>query len=200
MTFKKIKKIGVLLSVSTVIGMNVVTTKTLAQEEPSIQFGDAIGGPGCVIADQLVGEDGRTLSLLFDDFQAKNGKRKPCNIRVNTTIPSGFHVQNVQVLYQGSTEVPSGSRGTSLSRSYTFTGGALGIAKAEPVVSKFTSTQELYQEEDEITVASASCGGKGQLGVNMIAQSSKGSSIIVDTADFNAGKVELSFEIAACNN
>jgi hypothetical protein len=194
------KKIGVFLSVFTVVGMNVVATKALAQPaEPSIQFGEAASsGPGCVIADQLVGEDGRTLSLLFEDFQAKNGKRKACNIRVNTTIPSGFIVQNLQFLYQGSTEVPSGSGGTSLSRSYIFSGGALGVAKASPKTSKFTSTNELYQEQDEVTVASASCGGKGVFGVNMIAQSSKGTSIIVDTADFNAGKVIIHFDLVSC--
>lgn len=193
------KKLGVLLSVSTVVGMNVVATKALAQPaEPSIQFGKAIAAPGCVIADQLVGEDGRTLSILFDDFIAENGQRKPCTIRVLTTIPSGFRVQNLQILYQGSTDVPAGSKPTSLSRSYTFTGGAVGIAKLPAKTSKFTSTQELYQEQDEIAVASASCGGEGQFGVNLVAQSSKGSSIIVDTADFNAGKVEIHFELAGC--
>lgn len=193
------KKLGVLLSVSTVVGMNVVATKALAQEEPSIQFGKAIAAPGCVIADQLVGEDGRTLSILFDDFIAENGQRKPCSIRVNTTIPSGFHVQNLEILYQGSTDVPAGSKPTTLSRSYTFNGGVFGILKAPPKITKFTSTQELYQEQDEVKVPTAtSCGGEGQFGVNMIAQSSKGSSIIVDTADFNAGKVEIHFELAGC--
>jgi hypothetical protein len=195
-----LKQFGVLLSVSALLGMNVTATKALAQpQEPSIQFGKAISsGPGCVIADQLVGEDGRTLSLLFEDFQAKNGKRKACNIRVNTTIPSGFLVQNLEVLYQGSTSVPSGSNVTSLSRSYIFAGGALGTAKAKPAITKFTSTNELYQVEDPITVASASCGGQGVFGVNMIAQSSPGTSIIVDTADLNAGKVEIHFDLVSC--
>ncbi|MGL4622373.1 MAG: DUF4360 domain-containing protein [Chroococcidiopsis sp.] len=175
------KKIGVLLSVSAVIGMNVLATKALAQEEPSIQFGNAIATPGCVIVEQFVGDDSRTLSLLFDDFQAENGERKSCSVRVDTTVPSGFLVQGIQVLYQGSTKVPSGSGGTSLNRSYIFTGGALGVTKAPPATSKFTSTEELYQEEDEISVASASCGGQGQLGVNIVAQSSEGTSIIVDS-------------------
>ncbi len=192
------KQVGVLLFISTIVGMNVVAAKALAQEEPSIQFGEAVAAPGCVIAEQLVGEDGRTLSLLFDNFEAKNGKRKACNIRVLSTIPSGFQVQKLQVLYQGSTEVPSGTRGTTLSRSYIFNGGALGVAKAPPQTTKFTSTNELYQEQDELTAVSASCGGRGQFGINMIAQSSKGTSIIVDTADLNAGKVEIQFELDSC--
>ena len=193
------KQLGVLLSLSTVVGMNVVATKALAQPaEPSIQFGPAIAAPGCVIADQLVGEDGRTLSILFNDFEAKEGVRKPCNIRVNITVPSGFLVQNLQFLYQGSTEVPSGTRATSLSRSYIFSGGALGITRVPSKTDKFTSTDELYQVQDEITAMSASCGGKGQFGVNMVAQSHPGNSIIVDTADFNAGKVEIHFDLASC--
>jgi len=199
------KQLSVLLSVSTVIGTNVVATKALAQpEEPSIQFGQAIAAPGCVIADQLVGEDGRTLSILFDNFEAKEGKRKPCNIRVNTTIPAGFHVQDVQILYQGSTQVPAGKGSTSLSRSYIFNNGngSLGIVKLSPAITRFTSTNELFQEEDTLTVPSSarSCGGQGQLGVNMVAQSSKGTSIIVDTADFNAGEVRFRFDVAPCTN
>ena len=191
------KQFGVLLSVSAVVGMNVVATKALAQEA-SIQFGQAIGAGGCTVADQLVGTDGRTLSVFFDNMHSENGSRQRCLLRVNTTIPSGLHVQNVKILYQGSTEVSPGSNGTSLSRSYIFNGGGLGQPKAKPAITKFTSSNALYQVEDPITVASASCGGEGQLGINMIAQSSPGTSIIVDTADFNAGKVELHFDLASC--
>ena len=187
------KQFVALLSVSTVLGMNVVATKALAQPaKPSIQFGSAISSPGCVIADRLLGDDGRTLSILFDNFRAENGERKPCNIRVNTTIPSGFHVQDIQILYYVGTEVPSGSKPTSLSRRYIFNGGAFGVVKASPTTTKFTSTKPLFQVQDSPTAVSASCGGQGQLGINTIAQSSKGTSIIV----YSPAKIRIS--LAPC--
>jgi Domain of unknown function (DUF4360) len=194
------KQFGVLLSLSTILGLNVIGAKVLA-DEPSITFGDAIGSGGCKIEDQLVGEDGRTLSLILDNFSAFSGARKRCILRVQTFIPSGFIIQNVQVLYLGNTDVNRGSRGTSLSRTYSFSGGAFGQAVAPPQTTKFTTTKA-FAEQDEITVLAASglCsgGGQGQLGINLVAQSSSGSSIFVDTADINAGDVLLSFDLKRC--
>lgn len=186
------KQFGVLLSVSTVVGMNVVATKALAQGKPSIKFGNAIASGGCTVADQLAGSDGRTLSIVLDNMQAQGGNRQRCILRIEAIIPSGFHVQDVQVLYQGSTKVPSGSRGTSLSRSYTFLGGALGNPTARPTITKFTSSNPLFQVQDSPTVASASCGGQGVFGINMIAQSSRGTSIIV----YSPAKIRIS--LAPC--
>lgn len=188
----KFKQFGVLLSVATVFGINSTLTKALAQPEPSIQFLQALGSDGCSVVDMLVGTDGRTLSIFFDNIRAENDKRQRCILRLDTVIPNGFYVQDMQVLYQGSTEVASGSRGTSLSRSYTFVGGAGSSPVARPVTTKFTSTKELFQVEDPLTVASASCGGQGLLGINMIAQSSPGSSIVID------GGIKIHFELAAC--
>ncbi|MEO0014541.1 MAG: hypothetical protein RLZZ535_2930 [Cyanobacteriota bacterium] len=191
-----LKQLGVLLSISTAIGINIIPTKALAQE-PSIQFSEAISQGSCTIENQLASDDGRTLAIAFKDFKSANGQRNKCILRINTTIPSGFHVQDVQVLYQGSAEVASGGN-TSLNRSYTFAGGALGVAKAPPKITKFTESNPLFQEQDDLTVASASCGGTGQLGMNMLAGSSQGSTIYVDTADVNAGDVRLHIDIVPC--
>ena len=81
---------------------------------------------------------------MFDNFEAKDGDRKSCIIRVNTTIPSGYRVKDMQIMYQGSTEVPPGSKGTSLSKIYIFNGGAFGIDKDSPKTTKFTSSNELF--------------------------------------------------------
>ncbi|MDZ7992319.1 MAG: DUF4360 domain-containing protein [Nostoc sp. EspVER01] len=195
------KQFGVLLSLSTILGLNVIGTKVLAQESPSITFGDAIGSGGCIVDDQLAGEDGRTLSIVLDNFSAFNGQRQRCILRVQTFIPSGFIIQDVQVLYQGTTDIDSKSRGTSLNRTYSFSGGAFGQAVAPPKTTKFTSSKA-FAEQDEITVLAAtglcSGGGQGLLGINMIAQSSRGSSIFVDTADLNAGDVRLYFDLRRC--
>ncbi len=194
------KQFGVLLSVSTILGINVIANKVLAAE-PSITFGEAIGSGGCVVDDQLAGEDGRSLSLVLDNFNAFNGGRKKCVLRVQAFIPSGFIVQDVQVLYQGTTEVNSKSKGTSLSRTYSFSGGALGQAVAPPKTTKFTS-DKAFAEQDQITVLAAtglcSGGGQGLLGINLVAQSSSGSSIYVDTADLNAGDVRFYFDLKRC--
>ncbi|MEM7590740.1 MAG: DUF4360 domain-containing protein [Cyanobacteria bacterium P01_A01_bin.83] len=201
------KKFGVLFSLSALVGISLTATKVLSQqhyasnqEEPSIQFGEAISQGRCTIAEQLAGDDGRTLSIALDGFTSEYGKRERCILRINTTIPGGFHVQDVDVLYQGSAEVPDGHRAT-LSRSYIFNGGAFGQATAKPASTKFTEDQPLFQEQDNLTAASASvCGGQGQLGINMVANSSKEAALFVDTADLNAGDVQLSFDIVPCDS
>jgi hypothetical protein len=74
-----IRKFGLLLSVSTLIGVNIGTTKALTQtatpptQEPSIQFGKALFQGTCTIENQLAGEDGRTLAIAFGKFQSENG-------------------------------------------------------------------------------------------------------------------------------
>ncbi|MCC5626568.1 DUF4360 domain-containing protein [Nostoc sp. CHAB 5715] len=196
------KQFGVLLSISTILGMNVVASKALAQETPSIIFGKAIAVGGCIVEDQLPGADGRTLAIILDEttMTAKEGERKRCILRINATIPSGYRAQKLQVLYQGSTDVNSGSKGTSLSRSFNFAGGALGVFTTVPKSTSFTSSELLFQQNDEIDFTSNSCGGEGQFGINLIAQSSPGSSIIVDSSELNAGagNVICYFPIVRC--
>ncbi|MCC5617440.1 DUF4360 domain-containing protein [Nostoc sp. CHAB 5836] len=192
------KQIGVLLSVSTIVGINMIANKALAQHSPSIFFERVIGSGGCIVEGQLLGPDGRSLSIILNNMNASNGQRQRCILRINTIIPSGFNVQNVQILYQGSTDVDSGSRGTSLSRGYIFTGGGLGIASAPPKTTQFVASNPLFQEQDDLIVGSASCGGQGQLGINLIAQSSLGSFIVVDSADLNAGSVIFRINLRPC--
>lgn len=202
------KKFGVLFSLSTLLGINLTATKALSQEyyasnneEPSIQFGEAISQGRCTIADQLPGEDGRTLSIALDGFTSEYGKRNRCILRINTTIPKGFHVQDVDVLYQGSTEIPDGEK-ANFTRAYIFNGGAFGQVKAPPKNTEFTESNPLFQEQDNLTSASVSaCGGQGQLGINMIANSSQAAALYVDTADLNAGEVDvnLQFDLVPCD-
>ena len=201
-----LKKFGILLSLSTLLSINLATTKALTQEaptgnaeEPSIQFGEAISQGKCTIFDQLAGEDGRTLAIALDGFVSENGQRNRCILRINTTIPGGFHVQDVQVLYQGTAEVPEGENAI-LSRSYSFNGGPFGQITAEPQNTKFVESNPLFQEQDNLTAASVSvCGGQGQLGINMVAQSSAEAALFIDTADLNAGEVKLHFDLIPCD-
>lgn len=193
------KQFKILLLLATILGLGFITTPSLTQEEPvpTIQFGKARGSSGCSVKNQLTGRDRRTLAILLDNMSAANGKRKNCVIQVDTIIPNGFHVQNVQILYQGSTEVPSGGN-TSLSRDYKFTGRSLEKVAGKPLISEYTSSNPLFQEQDEFVAASASCGGQGLIGIHLIALSSPGASIIIDTADLNAGDVKIYFDLARC--
>jgi hypothetical protein len=174
----KFKQLGVLLSLSTIVAINLIANKVLAQE-PSITFGEAITSGGCRVVDQLVGTNGKSLLILSDNMKASNGERQRCLLRVSTTIPAGFFVQDAQVLYQGSVEVLPLSRGVSLSRSYSLV-GSLGIVTATPITTQFTASDPLFLEKDDLTVLSASCGARGDFGLNMIAQSQPGASINFD--------------------
>ena len=170
------KQFGVLLSISTIFGMNVIATKALAQNLLSISFG-AITTVGCSVANQPTGSVRRTLPITLDNISASEGQRQRCILRAQTFIPSGFFVKDIQILYKGSATVSSMSKGASSSRTYSFSGGAVGIANATPRITRFTSNNPRFREKENITVSSASCGGQGQLGINIIAQSSPGSSI-----------------------
>jgi hypothetical protein len=194
----KFKQLGVLLSLSTIVGINLIANKALAQPiEPSITFGEAIGSGGCRVIDQLIGPDGRSVSIFLDNMKASNGQRQRCLLRIQTTIPSGFLVQDVDVLYQGSVEVGRFSRGITFSRNYSLV-GSLGIVSATPQITQFTNTNPLFVEKDDLTVLSASCGASGNFGINMVAQSTLGASFTLDTVDVASAVVRIFIPLRPC--
>ncbi|MDM9583881.1 MULTISPECIES: hypothetical protein [unclassified Nostoc] len=164
-------------------------TKTLAHDLPSISFG-AIITSGCSVTNTLPGSVTSTLPIALDQISASEGQRQRCILRAQTFIPSGFFVEDIQILYQGSTTVNSMSKGASLSRTYSFSGGALGQTISPIKTTKFTSNgSNGFAEQDGITVLSTSCGGEGLLGINIIAQSSLGSSIDISKIVIFSGKL-----------
>ncbi|MEH2204099.1 MAG: hypothetical protein V7K53_08435 [Nostoc sp.] len=169
--------------------MNVIATKALAQDLPSISFG-AITTVGCSVANQPTGSVRRTLPITLDNISASEGQRQRCILRAQTFIPSGFFVKDIQILYKGSATVSSMSKGASLSRTYSFSGGALGQAISPIKTTKFTSSgSNGFAKQDGIAVLSTSCGGQGLLGINIIAQSSLGSSIDLSKIVIFSGKL-----------
>ena len=197
-----LKKLGFFFSLSALLGVSLTATEAFTQEsEPSIQFGEAASVGRCTIGDQLTGTDGRTISIGLNDFQVQEGARDKCVLRINTTIPSGFHVQNVDVLYQGEAIIDKPGKKAIFSRSYSFNGGAFGQVVAPPKTTKFTESNPLFQEQDNLTAASVSaCGGEGQLGINMVARASKKAALFIDSVDVNASKVELRFDLVPCES
>jgi hypothetical protein len=188
------KQFGVLLSLSTIVGINLIANKASAQ---SITFGPAIASGGCRVTDQLIGPDGRSVSIFLDNMKASNGQRQRCLLRIQTAIPAGFLVQDVDVLYQGSVEVGPRSRGVTFSRNYSLV-GSLGIVSATPQSTQFTDTESLFAEQDNLTVLSASCGATGNFGINMVAQSTPGAFFTLDTVDVASAVVRLFIPIRPC--
>ncbi|MEH1918538.1 hypothetical protein [Nostoc sp.] len=94
------------------------------------------------------------------------------------------------ILYQGSATVSSMSKGASLNRTYSFSGGALGQDISPIKTTNFTSNgSNGFAEQDGITVLSTSCGGQGLLGINIIAQSSLESSIDISKIVISSGEL-----------
>ncbi len=99
------------------------------------------GGTGCPAGtvSATLSPDAKTLSLLFDQYQAKVGgvtgrsfDRKSCNIAIPVHVPQGFSVSVLQVDYRGFNFLPqyatsqfsveyffAGSRGPAFSKSFS---------------------------------------------------------------------------------
>src|SRR5687767_2321492 len=75
----------------------------------------AIGGSGCPqgTASAVLSPDGKTLSVLFDQFQVEAGRttgkqidRKTCDMGIPVHVPQGFAVSVLQVDYRGFNALP----------------------------------------------------------------------------------------------
>lgn len=87
-------------------------------------------GSGCPAnsASINMAEDGKTVSILFDEFVAEAGleggrtfDRKKCDISISVQVPSGFSVSLIDADYRGFLELPRGAR-ARFSREYFFAG------------------------------------------------------------------------------
>ncbi len=92
-------------------GPSPITPGEKPKPKPITQFeiGEAISQGKCTIASQIADGEKHTLSMVLDGFFAENSQRKRCLLRVNTSIPSGFRIKGVRVLYQGETRIPDGA-------------------------------------------------------------------------------------------
>lgn len=78
-------------------------------------------GTGCPqgSASAVMSPDGKTLSVLFDQYVAEAGNHignsrdaKGCQINIPFIVPPGYAVQVVKMDYRGFTSLPAGSRST----------------------------------------------------------------------------------------
>ena len=86
-------------------------------------------GNGCPAgsASVNIGNSGKTVSVLFDEFFVEAGvnkrtfDRKKCDISINVKVPSGFSISLVDADYRGFIELPRQAR-AKFHREYFFAG------------------------------------------------------------------------------
>ena len=89
------------------------------------------GGTGCPggTASVTLGPDGKSLSLLFDQYEVSAGgstgrsyQRKSCNLAIPVHVPNGYSMSVISVDYRGFNHLPPGAR-SQFNVEYFFAGG-----------------------------------------------------------------------------
>ncbi|TNF04056.1 MAG: DUF4360 domain-containing protein [Deltaproteobacteria bacterium] len=101
------------------------------QANDDISLGEpGYGGSGCPqgSASAILSPDGKSLSILFDEFMVEAGgatrktvARKTCNIAIPVHVPQGFSVSIVDIDYRGFNSLPSGAS-SQFTAEYFFAG------------------------------------------------------------------------------
>ena len=165
-----------------------------AQEE-SITFTRAkTSGSGCRNKKQIISPDRKTVSILFENFIANNGKRVFCNLKLRADIPSGFYLQQVDVTYLGFQNIKQGGRGFFRSMN-------VGSKTSGGVNMRMKKGADMFIAQAPFMVKriKRDCKrAKTHIGIRMIAFASKGSEVALDSVDLEAGKVILNFNLLPC--
>lgn len=167
-----------------------------------IYMGDpAFGGNGCPAgsASAVLAPDGKTLSILLDEFIAEAGgntgktvDRKSCSIAIPVHVPQGYSVSVISADYRGFVSVPRGAT-AKMSAEYFF-GGSTGPSRNDTFRGPLS---EEYLITDNLALTAlvwSRCGEDVNLRVNArlnVTTNSKREQILatVDSADFTAGLV-----------
>ncbi len=175
-------------------------TPSMASEGISLGI-PGYGGSGCPqgSASAILTNDGKALSILFDDFIVEAGgdtgkrvARKTCNIAIPVHVPQGFSISIIEVDYRGYNSLPRGARAT-FTAEYFFAG------QRGP---RFRKNYRGYTD-DEFTISNrlgiqalvwSKCGADVNLRVNagMMVRTNRYKEealSMVDSADFTAGIV-----------
>ncbi len=177
----------------------LLASSLTAFSQDTIQLGyPAYGGNGCPsgTASAVVSPDGKSLSIIFDQFITEAGQgsgrtmdRKACNIAVPVHVPNGFSISILAVDYRGFVSLPQGAT-ARLTAEYFFAG-----MRGPQFVKDFWGRQDSdYTFNNQLGVQAmvwSPCGADVNLRVNasmmvrnMSAQTAMAT---VDSADFSAG-------------
>ncbi len=177
----------------------LLTFTFAASAQDSIQLGfPAYGGNGCPngSASATLSPDGRSLSVIFDQFVTEAGPasgrtldRKSCNIAVPVHVPNGFSVSILAVDYRGFVALPAGA--TARLQAEYFFAGAQGPRFAQDFRGRVDQDYTFNNTLGVQAMVWSPCGADVNLRVNasmMVRNTTRQDALAtVDSADFNAG-------------
>ena len=152
------------------------------------------GGTGCPSgsASATVSPDGQELSIVFDKFVAKNG-RKGCALSIPVKVPNGFQVSIYTMDYRGYVAPKTTGR---LSTDYFFAG-----QRSTPL-TRVIKGESNYSERDTIATMKnvwSKCGESVNMRVNAgMAASGKGDAT-VDSVDVAHAGLVYHLQYRACH-
>ena len=180
--------------------------------EAQIRLGQPqYGGNGCPAGTASVAltEDGKTMSVLFDQFKAEAGNttgrridRASCNLRIPIEVPQGFSVALIGIDYRGFNAIPGGGAYTQFNAEY-FYAGARGPRFTRRFQGPISSDYLINNQLVATNVVWSPCGKEVIFGVNAAATAMANASMeqtmmIVDSADIKAG-ILYQFSWRQCN-
>lgn len=157
------------------------------------------GGNGCPSgsASTTLSPDGKSLSILFDEYFVEAGgrkriARKSCNIAIPVHVPQGMSISIVDVDYRGYVSLPRGGQGKF--RAEYFFAGRKGPTFQKRFRGGFDDDYTLSSPLALSALVWSRCGADVNLRVNtsMMVRSNRQKDdalATVDSADFNAGVV-----------
>ena len=194
---------------------SLVTLATLVlalSAEAQIKLGQpSYGGNGCPAGSASVSitEDGKTMSVLFDQFSAEAGNttgrridRKSCNLRVPIKVPQGYSVALIGIDYRGFNAIPGSGAYTEFNAEYFYAG-----SRGPRFTRRFQGPQSNeYLINNKLIATSlvwSQCGAEVIFGINAAATAMANpqmqqTMMIVDSADITAGLL-YQFTWRRCN-
>ena len=194
---------------------SLVTLATLVlalSAEAQIKLGQpSYGGNGCPAGSASVSitEDGKTMSVLFDQFSAEAGNttgrridRKSCNLRVPIKVPQGYSVALIGIDYRGFNAIPGSGAYTEFNAEYFYAG-----SRGPRFTRRFQGPQSNEYLINNKLIATnlvwSQCGAEVIFGINAAATAMANTQMqqtmmIVDSADITAGLL-YQFSWRRCN-
>lgn len=185
--------------VKKIAALSLLAASLSAFAQNTIQLGyPAYGGNGCPngSASATVSPDGKSLSIIFDQFIAEAGPhagktldRKSCNIAVPVHVPNGFSISIIAVDYRGFVSLPQGAN-AQISAEYFFA-GMMGPRFAQSFVGRQDRDYTFSNQLGVQAMVWSPCGADVNLRVNaamMVRNTTyQDAMATVDSADMSAG-------------
>lgn len=180
----------------------LVALAGLTAHADTIRLGiPAYGGTGCPAgtASAVLSPDQKTLSVLFDQYQAEAGgvtgrtlDRKACNLAIPVHVPQGFSISVFQIDYRGFAALPPAGR-ARFNVEYFFAGSA-GPRSSKSVVGPTNQDYALTDILGAAALVWSPCGADTNLRINsnlMVQTNSAMQDALatVDSADIKSGLV-----------